>query len=311
MLIAVVAALGAAGSFAIGGVLQQRAASARPEGEALSFRLILDLLRQRMWLLGIGFAFVSYALEGVALSFGPLVLVQPLIVTELLFALPISIRWRGMKMSPREWMGTVLVGGGLTLGLVCAAPTAGRAEAPVGGWILALGVAAAATAVAVAIGRGRGSDGPLRSSCYALGAAFVFGSQAALFKATVARFEHGLVPALESWEVYAMSAAAILGLLLVQSAYESGPLAASMPVVDAVDPAVAVIFGITLFHEHIRTGPWLAGITAGIALLLTGILLLDTSPLIHCLQKIERQQRAASAGLEAGASSRQRATGLA
>ncbi len=290
MLIAVLAALGAAGSFAGGGVLQQRAASTRPEREALSFRLIFDLAHEPIWLIGIGFAFVSYALEGLALSFGPLVLVQPLIVTELLFALPISVRWRGMRLTSREWLGTVAVGGGLTLGLVCAAPGAGRPEAPIGEWILALTATAGAALAAVSIGRMR--QGPARSSFYALGAAFVFGAQAALFKAAVARFEHGLVPALESWEVYAMSAASILGLLLVQSAYEAGPLAASMPVVDAVDPSVAVVLGVLLFHEHIRTGPWLVGIAAGIATLLAGIVLLDTSPLIHCLHTVERQQRA-------------------
>ncbi|HVC15538.1 MAG TPA: hypothetical protein VND62_11850 [Acidimicrobiales bacterium] len=64
-----------------------------------------------------------------------------------------------------------------------------------------------------------------------------------------------------------------------------------MPVVDAVDPAVAIVFGIALFQEHIRTGLWLTGIAAGIALLVRGILLLYTSPLIRCLQKVEHQQR--------------------
>ena len=291
MVIAVLAALGAAGSFAAGGVLQQRAASTRPERESLSFRLILDLARDPMWLLGIGFAFLSYALEGLALSLGPLVLVQPLIVTELLFALPISVRWRGMRMSKREWLGTLSVGGGLTLGLVCASPGAGRSSAPDGQWALALGVLAGAALIAVLFGKRQ--RGPLRPSLYALAAALVFGAQAALFKTAVAYFAHGIVPGLTNWEVYAMSVAAILGLVLVQSAYEAGPLAASMPVVDAVDPTVSVILGIALFHEHIRTGPWLAGITIGAAMLLSGIVLLDTSPLIHCLQKVERQQRTA------------------
>jgi drug/metabolite transporter (DMT)-like permease len=289
VLIAVLCALGAGGSFAAGGVLQQRAASARPEGESLSFRLIVDLAHDPMWLLGIGFAILSYVLEGIALSYGPLVLVQPLIVTELLFALPVSVRWRGMRMSSREWLGTLSVAGGLTLGLVCAAPAAGRPEAPIGEWIVALGVLGGTTFVAVSVGRRH--KGPLRSSLYALGAALVLGAQAALFKASVARFEKGLVPALESWELWAMFAAAILGLLLVQSAYQAGPLATSMPVVDAIDPAAAIVFGIVLFHEHVRTGIWLVGVGAGIVMLLAGILLLDTSPLIHCLQNVERRDQ--------------------
>lgn len=288
-MIAILAALGAAGSFAGGGVLQQHAASTRPEGEALSFRLIIDLVHDRMWLLGIGLAILSYVLEGFALSFGPLVLVQPLIVTELLFALPISVRWRGMKLARREWLGTLSVAGGLTLGLVSAAPGAGRPEAPIGEWIVALSIVVALTLLVASWGRR--TRGPARSSLYALGAAFIFGAQAALFKASVARFEKGLVPAIESWEIWAMFAASILGLVLVQSAYESGPLATSMPVVDSVDPAVAIVFGIVLFHEHIRSGIWLTGIASGIVMLMAGILLLDTSPLIQSLQAVERQQR--------------------
>ncbi len=284
MLIAIAAALAAGACFAIGGVLQQRAASSRPEGESLSIRLILDLVTEPMWLLGIGFAACSYGLEALALSFGPLVLVQPLIVTELLFALPISVRWAGSRMTGRDWLGTLAVGGGLTLGLVSASPGAGRPSAPVGQWALALGIAAGLAALAVVAGRHeRGSVA--RPSLYAVAAALVLGSQAALLKATIARFELGLVPALESWQTWAMAAAAIVGLVLVQSAYQSGPLAATMPVVDAVDPSAAVAFGIVLFHEHIRTGTYLVGVVLGILGLLTGIWLLDTSATVQCLQR--------------------------
>lgn len=289
MLVAIVTAIAAGASFATAGVLQQHAASQRPEGEALSFRLLVDLARDGMWWLGIGFAFLSYVLESVALAYGPLVLVQPLIVTELLFALPISISWRGMRMSGREWFGTGLVTAGLALGLASAAPGQGRPAAPAGEW--AVGLAGVAVAAVIALSIGRRAAGPLRSSLYALAAAVVLGAQAALLKATVIEFEHGILTALTDWYLWGMVAASILGLLLVQSAYESGPLATSMPVVDAVDPTVGILFGIALFHETVRTGWWLAGIFGGAALLLAGIVLLDTSPLIHSLQQLEVAQR--------------------
>ncbi|MGH8980147.1 MAG: DMT family transporter [Acidimicrobiales bacterium] len=290
MVIAILAAVAAGGCFAVAGVLQQRAASTRPEDKALSFRLILDLARDRLWLLGIGFAILSYALEALALSFGPLVLVQPLIVCELLFALPISVRWSGKRMSARTWVGTVSVAAGLAVGLACASPGAGRASTSITRWIVALVIVAALATFVVALGRRR--EGALRASLYAFGAALALGTQAALLKATINRFEHGLPAALESWQLWAMVCAAIAGLLLVQSAFESGPLATSMPVVDAVEPSVAIVFGIALFHEHIRTGFWLLGIAAGLAMLFGGIWLLDTSPLVQYLERAERQQRA-------------------
>lgn len=290
MVIAAVTAVLAGASFAAAAVLQQRAASTRPEEDALSLRLLLALAHDRLWWLGIGFAFLSYVLESVALAFGPLVLVQPLIVSELLFALPISIRWRGTRMSSREWAGTGLVTFGLALGLVSAAPAQGRPEAPTGEWMV--GLVAVAVLTLVAVGVGRVLAGPARPSLYALAAGLVFGAQVGLLKATVARFEHGPLAALGDWHLWAMVAASLVGLLLVQSAFESGPLATSMPVVDAVDPTVAVIFGIVLFHEQVRTGWWLAGVLTGATLLLAGIVVLDTSPLVQSLQRMERRQRA-------------------
>jgi len=113
VLIAVLAALAAGGGFASASVLQQRAASTRPENEALSFR--------------------------------PLMLVQQLIVSELLFALPISVRWRGLRMGVHEWLGASAVAAGVTVGLASAAPRAGRSGAPVAKWMVALSVAGGIT----------------------------------------------------------------------------------------------------------------------------------------------------------------------
>lgn len=86
------AALVAGACLAITGLLQQRAASTRPKNEQLSLKLIIALVQSRMWLAGIGVAFLSYAFQAVALSPGPLALVQPLLVAELIFAIPISVR---------------------------------------------------------------------------------------------------------------------------------------------------------------------------------------------------------------------------
>jgi drug/metabolite transporter (DMT)-like permease len=292
VVIAILAALGAGGGFAAGGVLQQRVAGTRPERDALSFRLLVDLAHEPQWLLGIGVALVAYVLEALALSFGPLVLVQPLIVSELLFALPISVRWRGMKMGSREWLGSSAIAAGLAVGLASAAPRAGRAGAPVAEWIVALGAAGGLTALVVA--SGRRTRGPARSSLYAIGAGIVIGTQASLLKATIPPFEHGVFSALESWELWATLVTAVLGLLLLQSAYESGPLAMAMPALDAIEPAIAIVLGMLLFHESIRTGIALIGVGAGVAALLLGVILLDTSPVIRCLQKAQRTHQGAA-----------------
>lgn len=99
--------------------------------------------------------------------------------------------------------------------------------------------------------------------------------------------------------------ASIGGLLLIQSAFQAGPLAASMPVMDAVEPAVAIAAGVTLFGESVRTG-WPAGgvALAGLLLLFAGIVLLDTSPLLKALYRRETADRdPGGAGRAAGGGS--------
>ncbi|MGH9105153.1 MAG: DMT family transporter [Acidimicrobiales bacterium] len=296
VLVASVAAVAAGGSFAAGGVLQQRAASVRPEREALSVRLVVDLAHDRTWLTGIGFAFFSYVLESVALAFGPLALVEPLMVCELLFAVPISVRWRGMRLTGREWLGTAAVAIGLGAGLVCASPGAGRSGASGTDWALAIG--AAVVVVACMARLGHRARGPVRAPLYASSAGVVLGVQAALLKATTARFEAGAVAGFSSWELWAMTVAALSALVLVQSAYESGPLAATMPMVDALAPSVAIVLGIALFDEHVRGGPFLAGVAVSLAVLLAGIVLLDTSPVVRCLGWAEGKERRELASFE-------------
>ena len=126
MFISVIAAVIAGGCFAAGGVLQQRVASARPDDESLSLSLLADLARRPLWLAGIGMAVLSYGFQALALAYGPLALVQPLIVTELIFAIPISVRLHGMRLHRREWAGALAVAGGLALAIVAAHPRGGQ-----------------------------------------------------------------------------------------------------------------------------------------------------------------------------------------
>lgn len=102
--------------------------------------------------------------------------------------------------------------------------------------------------------------------------------QSALFAAAIAQLRHSIGHTFVTWQPYALTAASFIGLFLVQNAYQAGPLAASMPVMDAVLPTVSIGLGVGLFGEHVRTTPLgLAGAGAGIALLIVGIVMLDTS----------------------------------
>ncbi|MET9392533.1 DMT family transporter [Streptomyces sp. NPDC006624] len=284
MPIAVAASLAAGVCFAVAGVLQQWAAGARPDTEALSPRLLGRLARDRVWLTGIGLAVVAYGFQSLALAYGPLSLVQPLIVAELVFAVPLSARLRRMRLGRREWFGTLAVAAGLALALVSARPHGGRPDAADAlSWLLVLG--AGAGLVCGALAAARLLSGPWRASATALAAGVVMGTQSVLLAATVDRLRHGLLAALTAWQTYALVLASVCGLLLIQSAFQQGPLAASMTVLDATEPVVAVTVGTAVFGESIHTGWPVSAVTvAGLALVVAGIASLDSSPLIAALR---------------------------
>ncbi|MEU0194452.1 DMT family transporter [Streptomyces afghaniensis] len=284
MPIAVLASLTAGVCFAVAGVLQQWAAGGRPDTEALSPRLLTHLARDPVWLGGIGLAVLAYGFQSLALAYGPLSLVQPLIVAELVFAVPLSARLHRMRLGHREWFGTLAVAAGLVLALVSARPHGGRPDAadPLS-WLLVLGATAAL--VCCALATARLLSGPWRASATALAAGAVMGTQSVLLAATVDRLGHGLLAALSSWQTYALVLASIGGLLLIQSAFQQGPLAASMTVLDATEPVVAVTVGTAVFGETIHTGWPVSAVTViGLVLVAVGIARLDSSPVIAALR---------------------------
>ncbi|EST21296.1 hypothetical protein N566_27485, partial [Streptomycetaceae bacterium MP113-05] len=281
----------AAAFFAVAGVLQQRAAAGEPDHEAMSYRLLTHLARRPLWLAGIGCAILAYAFQAVALANGPLALVQPLIVTELLFAIPLSVRLYGTRLRAREWLGAVAVATGLAVAMAAAGPERSDPVAGPQEWTLAMAAAAAATTLVLFVGRRL--SGPPRASVIAAAAGIVMGSQSVLLATTVQKFRTGLLEVVTSWQTYLLVAASVLGLLLIQSAFQAGPLSASMPVIDTVEPVVAVACGVTLFDESVRGSPPAVVVTLlGGLLVLTGIWLLDTSPLLRALHERTHRGRA-------------------
>ena len=90
-LIAVVAAIASALMLGISSVADQRSTKRVESRRALSPRILLDLARQPLWLTALGANLVGFALQVVALNFGSLALVQPILVCDLIFA--VLILW--------------------------------------------------------------------------------------------------------------------------------------------------------------------------------------------------------------------------
>jgi drug/metabolite transporter (DMT)-like permease len=285
----IIAALGAAISFAVAAVLQQESAQLASQDKSLSLRLLADLLRRPKWLAGISFLLIGFGLQALALSYGPVALVQPIVITELAFAIPLAIWRRHRRAGRREWLGIAGVVGGVSLFLWASAPVSGTTNPGGAAWLAALVPVGGVAAAAVITGSRR--HGPTRAMFLGAAAGLAFGVLAVLTKATTYLLSIDVGAAFLHWEPYAAIGVGIAALVVSQSAYQAGPLAYSMPFVGVLEPVVAVLIGETVLDEEVRvSGGVLAVEAIAAAAAVTGIVLLTTSKTVHTIY----EERAAS-----------------
>jgi hypothetical protein len=252
-------ALGASAAFAVATALEHRSARDVPDARGLRPRQLASFVRATLahpwWLAGVGFGVVGFVLHAFALHNAALSVVQPLLVSKVLFALPLNHRLRGERSTPAElWWALALVTG---LGGFLFAATAGvpdNHQPAERGPAVAAAILAVAVVVSCALGARRGGRG---AAAALLGAAtgVVFAGTATLIKACTNVLTHGPVALLTSWQLYALLVAGATGLLLNQLAFQAGPLAASLPAITVVGPLTAVLLGVVVYDENLRHTP--------------------------------------------------------
>lgn len=206
-------------------------------------------------------------------------LVQTLLVCGLLFALPLGAALQRRWLTATDWAGTVAVVAGIGLFVAIARPKPGHGDASAGGWALVLGTGCLVVA-ALVLGAPR-PPGAARATRLGGACGVLFGLDAALAKASGHLLDRGAVHALGAWEPYALAALGGFGFLLAQSAFQAGPLAASLPLITAVDPVTAALIGVLAFHERVAGGAAaVAGQVGAIAAIVAGIWVLARSPLV-------------------------------
>lgn len=243
-------ALAAAAAFAASAVLQQRAARAEPSNTSLKFRLLIDLFQRPIWLAGVVCMIAAYVVMAIALYLGNVAFVEPLIAMELVFALPFAIESEHRQPEWSEWAAAAAVVAGVTLFLATARPSGGTPNPANGTWVL-LGLPCAGVIVASLIA----AAGPFRryrASLLAVAAAICFALLALLTKTFTYLVSQGVSVALLSWQTYALIGIGLVGFLFSQSAYQAGSLESSLPIIDTVEPTVAVLLGVLGFNEHVR-----------------------------------------------------------
>ena len=271
---AVVFALLSAISNAATAVLQRLASVSQFE-EHRGWRGALVLVRDPRWLLGLFFMGGTFAFQAVALYFGQLAVVQPLLVTELIFTLALRRFWLHDDIRFRTWIAALMICVGLAAFLLAASPDEGHRVATAGDWLWALLTRGAVIVILVLLGR---SGSPTRrAALLGCAAALMWAIDAAFVKAaTDLLSQSGWVALLVNWQLYAVVVSGVLGTLLLQAAFAAGPLAVSQPAILIIDPLASIALGIELFGERLRTSaPALIVSVSGLVIMAIGVVFIS------------------------------------
>ena len=147
MTLTVAFALAAALSSAVNLMTQHSASVGAPKREK-GWRLVAYLFRQPLWLLGWIAAAGAFAFQAVALHYGQLSVVQPILVTELVFVLVLRRVWIRQDVARAAWAAALVVCGALAAFLAAAEPTGGHSSPETAEWLSALLVFGGAIAAA-------------------------------------------------------------------------------------------------------------------------------------------------------------------
>jgi drug/metabolite transporter (DMT)-like permease len=246
---ALLAALGSALGFALATSLQHHAAGAAPDTVKGAANLLRHLLGRPRWLAGQALSFGSFCLHALALHLGALALVQPVVVSGIVLAVPIRAALT-RERPPAGEVGAVLVAAtGLGTFLVAAGPMRGEDTAAGPGAALFVLVGALLAAVLHRIGFRAGSV-PVRAGLYGVVGGVLFGLVAGLVKLSLQRLsDDGLTGLVTGWPLWTLIVLGLSGVAVNQQAYRVGALSASMPILNVANVVVAVTFGVVIFGE--------------------------------------------------------------
>ncbi len=263
--------------FGLGVALQQHEARSVASADALSPTVLLRLAGRPLWLLGLAADIGGWLFQAAALAGGSLIVVQPLITTNLVFALALSAWFAGQSVRLWQWGAVVATLAGLCVFLGVAEPTEHSTAAASGtDWLLL--AAAVGTLVGVTTVLGRGSVGIPRGVYLGVAAGAAEASMAVLSKAFADELEDGFWQTFDGWEPYVLVVVGILTLTIVQSSYQVGRPTVVLPVNTVTEPLVAASIGGALFAEQLHIGGWRAPVVVGsLAVMAIGLVSLARS----------------------------------
>jgi drug/metabolite transporter (DMT)-like permease len=267
-----------------GFVLQQHAAEQVQDAEFLHLGLIARLVHNRRWLTGIVVMAAGYLVQAWTLGHLTLSVTEPLLTTNLIFALVLAVPLSKQPLRRTEIVGAVLLTAGVAaLSLTRSVKAPSESFGSTSHWPAA---AAIALIAAFLVHLGRKRSGVVRATLTGIAAGLVLGIADAFTRRSVQIID-GRHPfhLLLHWPGYATVVASIIALWLVQNAFNAAPLHASLPAVTAAEPTAGIVLGVLVFGDKVHITPLLVAVqVAGAIALVVGVILVARAPVFSNLR---------------------------
>jgi drug/metabolite transporter (DMT)-like permease len=272
--VAATLALIAAFLFALAATLQQKGALNLPTISLADPKSFVRLLGQTMWLIGTLALFTGYLFQAGALDHGRLSVIQPLLVTTVVFALPLGYFLTNQHVGRREVIGALVIIVGLGLFVFFGDPAGGNENASNAQWAITIGLLSVLSVLLLVFGRGGGLS--MKAAVYGTVAGILFGLSSALTKPTLDYLHESVGTMLSHWECYALAVAGVLGFVLQQVSLGTGRLAPSVATVSVANPIVGILIGILLLDERLSRPAWHVAVAfIGLGLALVGAVVIS------------------------------------
>lgn len=249
-----VLALIAAFLFALAAALQQRGTFDLPTISLADPKSFVRLLGQKWWLFGTLALLIGYLFQAGALDRGRLSVIQPLLVTTVVFALPLGYFLTRQHVGRREVIGAIVIIVGLGLFIYFGDPAGGNENASNGQWAFTIALLTVLSVLLIMLGGGGGLS--KKAAVYGTVAGIMFGLSAALTAPTLDYLHESVGTMLSHWECYALAVAGVGGFILQQVSLGTGRLAPSVATVSVANPIVGILIGILLLDERLSRPAW-------------------------------------------------------
>ncbi|MBU4465985.1 MAG: DMT family transporter [Actinobacteria bacterium] len=255
------------------GVTKVESLSGLSGNTGLSMKQLTSLLTRPSWVIGTGMLAVAIVCQLGALTFAPLILVQPLGAVSLVITTLLNARISGVKPTRKSIRSIVACIGGIFIFVTIAAFVATEQAISERDLVIILGLLVVVLAVMIGLWLWlRKSAHPL---FYIVASGVIYGFVATLAKVVIKRIQSGDFEWLTLLCLIGLIAGVALGAYFVQTAYSVGPPDLVIAGLTVVDPMVAVLIGLVILQEAATAGVWaLAGFAVAGLIAIYGVITL-------------------------------------